>query len=159
WQGWGIIIAASLAAFGISYLVQRFFAPVLEKWIARLTQLRLSNPFLPILLIVLAVAGGLALFGGNAIVQFLPDSLEARISAINLQQHSVLERATFYANAMTMIKDYPVFGAGGGGWAALFESYQTNPYTSRQAHNFFLQHWIETGTAGIVILLVFIVSI
>jgi tetratricopeptide (TPR) repeat protein len=52
-----------------------------------------------------------------------------------------------------------VLGAGGGGWAALYEQYQNNPYTSRQAHNFYLQYWVEVGTVGIVVFTAFLLSV
>lgn len=60
-----------------------------------------------------------------------------RLENINFQQHSVLERITFYKDAMKVVKDYPIIGTGGGGWSSLYEQYQNNPYISRQVHNFF----------------------
>lgn len=96
------------------------------------------------------------LLNGSKLYSILPKTLEQRIENINFQQHSVLERATFYKDAFKLIKDYPIFGSGGGGWAALYERYQNNPYTSRQVHNYFLQHWLEVGTLGLIVLVTFL---
>lgn len=60
---------------------------------------------------------------------------------------------------MKVVKDYPILGAGGGGWASLYEHYQNNPYTSRQVHNFFLQFLIEVGIVGFLIFMSFILYI
>lgn len=85
--------------------------------------------------------------------------METRLENINFQQHSVLERITFYKDALKVVKDYPILGAGGGGWASLYEHYQNNPYTSRQVHNFFLQFLIEVGIVGFIIFMSFILYI
>ncbi|GCL72392.1 hypothetical protein PN4B1_23020 [Paenibacillus naphthalenovorans] len=86
----------------------------------------------------------------------MPQNLYQRIEKINFQQHEVLERITFYKDSMKLFLDYPIFGAGGGAWAASYEQYQNNPYTSRQAHNFFVQYMAEVGLVGILILLTMI---
>lgn len=158
-RSWGVVLAASLSAAGIAYVIERYVSPLVHRRTSKIEKMKASNVFLPVLIILAAVLGGLMLFGDSDLIQVLPDSLEQRLSAIELQTHSVLERATFYANAIELIKDYPVFGAGGGAWSALYETYQTNPYTSRQAHNFFLQYMIETGIVGFAILAGFILWI
>ncbi|MNC19129.1 O-Antigen ligase [compost metagenome] len=89
----------------------------------------------------------------------MPANIETRLENINFQQHSVLERFTFYKDAVKVAKDYPILGAGGGGWAALYEKYQNNPYTSRQAHNFFLQYLIEVGILGFIVFMGFILFV
>ena len=60
---------------------------------------------------------------------------------------------------MKVLADYPIIGAGGGAWASLYEQYQNNPYTSTQAHNFFLQYLIEVGIIGFLVFMSFIVYI
>lgn len=85
--------------------------------------------------------------------------MATRLENINFQQHSVLERITFYKDAMKVVKDYPILGAGGGGWSSLYEHYQNNPYTSRQVHNFFLQYLIEVGILGFIVFMGFILYI
>lgn len=96
---------------------------------------------------------------GTSAKSILPDNMETRLENINFQQHSVLERITFYKDAMKVVKDYPILGAGGGGWSSLYEHYQNNPYTSRQVHNFFLQFLIEVGILGFIVFMGFILYI
>jgi tetratricopeptide (TPR) repeat protein len=88
--------------------------------------------------------------------KYIPDTIVARINDINTETQSVTERAVFYKDSLKIIKDRPVLGAGGGGWAALNFMYQSYMYWSTQAHNYFIQVWIETGTLGLLVLLSFV---
>jgi tetratricopeptide (TPR) repeat protein len=96
------------------------------------------------------------LFGTGITGKILPQSIADRIANINFRQHSVLERMTFYRDALKLSADYPILGAGGGGWNALYEQYQNNPYVSRQAHSFFFQTLVEVGWIGLLVLIVLI---
>lgn len=60
-------------------------------------------------------------------------------------------KSYFNQDALEIYRDYPVFGAGGGGWRALFQQYQDYPYWSTQSHNFFSQLIVETGTVGVIL--------
>lgn len=155
-QGWGYFLAATLGLAVIVTLIHKLLGSrFIDKPISWLS-FKYSAFLLPVLALILGLIGAYVLFNDSPVRRMLPDTLEQRINNINFEQHSVLERVTFYKDSFKLIKDYPVLGAGGGGWAALYEKYQNNPYTSRQAHNFFLQFWIESGTLGIVILLLFL---
>lgn len=158
-EGWTYFLIATLGLAVIVFLIQKFLGTrFLEKSISWLS-FKYSAFVLPVVALIIGLIGAYILFSDSPIRKLLPDTLEQRIDNINFEQHSVLERATFYKDSFKLIKDYPVLGAGGGGWAALYEKYQNNPYTSRQTHNFFLQFWIETGTIGIVILAIFLLYI
>ncbi|WP_339318639.1 hypothetical protein [Paenibacillus sp. FSL R10-2734] len=52
-----------------------------------------------------------------------PDIIQTRVENIYFKQHSLLERITFYKDAMKVVKDNPILGAGVGGWASLNEKY------------------------------------
>lgn len=54
-------------------------------------------------------------------------------------------RLEFSRDALKIIRDYPLLGTGGGGWAALFYGYQEQEYHSRAVHNHFLEVWVEAG--------------
>lgn len=88
--------------------------------------------------------------------KYIPEKLIMRISSITAGDNSVQGRMSFYKDAFQIIKDYPLFGAGGGAWAALYFKYQSYMYWTTQAHNHFLQLWIETGTVGLLIYLAFL---
>lgn len=150
-KGWGILAAASIIVSVLITLLNRYLTPVLEKTIQKKIKSRYAPVVLPVGAVILGTVAVIILFTDTGITKLLPENIRVRIDNINFQQHSVLERGTFYADSLKLVKDYPVFGAGGGGWAALYEKYQNNPYTSRQAHNFFLQYLVEVGIFGFLI--------
>ncbi|PAD71895.1 O-antigen ligase family protein [Paenibacillus campinasensis] len=157
-KGWGILIAASIIMGLLGWGIQRFVAPKLESVLSTWSEKRGASLWLPIGSVVI---GGVLifLFIGTSLKNILPQNISVRLENINFNQHSVLERFTFYKDAMKVLADYPIIGAGGGAWASLYEQYQNNPYTSRQAHNFFLQYLIEVGVLGFLVFMAFIIFI
>lgn len=157
-KGWGILIGTSAAVGLIGWTIQSFVAPKLDKTLGNWSSRKASSLWIPL---GSTVIGGLLifLFIGTGLKNILPQNISVRLENINFNQHSVLERFTFYKDAMKVLADYPIIGAGGGAWASLYEQYQNNPYTSRQAHNFFLQYLVEVGILGFVIFMAFILYI
>ncbi|HZG86168.1 O-antigen ligase family protein [Paenibacillus sp.] len=146
---WLIFIGLSLVFSVIVYVVEKWFSSNAEETSSPI----LKRIIVPIALVALSALTAVLLFTQPHLLTPLPDALENRIKNINLQQHSLLERVAFYKDAVKMIQDKPIIGAGGGAWSELYEKYQGNPYTSRQAHNFILQLVVETGMIGLVSLL------
>ncbi|MFM9280000.1 O-antigen ligase family protein [Paenibacillus jiagnxiensis] len=157
-KGWGLLIAASLVAGVISWLIQQYVAPKLENSMQGWASRKLSNLWLPVGSVVIVGVVAFLLIG-TGLRNVLPENIRVRVEGINFQQHSVLERFQFYEDASKLIADYPIIGAGGGGWATLYEKYQDYPYTSRQAHNFFMQYLVEVGILGFVIFMAFILFV
>ncbi|WP_042195364.1 O-antigen ligase family protein [Paenibacillus camerounensis] len=154
-KGWAYLIIASLVVAGLGWVVQRYVAPWLEQKLSRWGSRKGTGLWLPLgSLILVGIVAFLLI--GTSVRSILPANMETRLENINFKQHSVLERFTFYKDALKVVKDYPILGAGGGGWASLYEQYQNNPYTSRQAHNFFLQYLIEVGIVGFIVFIGFI---
>ncbi|MBB6216365.1 O-antigen ligase [Anaerosolibacter carboniphilus] len=89
--------------------------------------------------------------------KYIPESLITRINSITAGDSSIQGRMSFYKDALKIIKDRLLFGAGGGAWATLYFMYQSYMYWTTQAHNYFLQLWIEIGTVGLLIYLTFII--
>ncbi|MCR8844847.1 O-antigen ligase family protein [Paenibacillus sp. SC116] len=145
--GWAYIFAASLASAALSLVVERWVAPWLEQKLSRLTARKASSLLIPVGGVIVG-ALIVAIFAGTSAKNILPDNIKVRFENINFEQHSVLERITFYKDSMKLLADTPLLGAGGGGWAALYEEYQNNPYTSRQAHSYFMQYAVEVGLIG-----------
>ncbi|TDF96202.1 O-antigen ligase family protein [Paenibacillus piri] len=152
-QGWGVLLLASIINAALALCIMKYIAPYIQTKLLPLTKYRLSNVILPIGAVVIGTLMALLLFNDTGLTKLLPENIKTRIENINFQQHSVLERGTFYSDAIKLFKDYPVSGAGGGAWSALYEKYQNNPYVSRQAHNFFLQYLVEVGIIGLIVLL------
>lgn len=157
-KGWLYVIGVSLVIALIAWLTQRYVAPHLERFSSNWAQKKLASLWLPMASVV-AVGVLVALFLGTNLKHILPGNIGQRLENINMQQHSFLERMTFYIDAVKVIKDYPIIGAGGGAWASIYEKYQNNPYTSRQAHSFVMQYLVEVGILGFIIFLAFILFI
>lgn len=153
--GWLWLIAASLVCMLAFILYERYINP----WISRRLHNFEGKNFHALLLpaaavIVGAFAGGM-LLASPMVQSLLPENIASRIVSINFNQHSVLERMTFYRDALKLSQDYPLFGAGGGAWGAIYETYQNNPYISRQTHSYIFQLLVEIGWVGLAVVLLF----
>ncbi|UQZ32825.1 polymerase [Paenibacillus sp. PK3_47] len=157
-QGWGWLLTASAAVAFLSWAVQRYAAPWLDKKLGGIEKGKGSGLWIPLGSVAAVSVLAFVLIGTGA-RKILPDNIAIRLENINLKQHSVLERFTFYKDALKVVRDYPLLGTGGGGWASVYEQYQNNPYISRQVHNFFLQYIIEAGIIGFVVFMGFILFI
>ncbi|HEY8450009.1 MAG TPA: O-antigen ligase family protein [Bacillota bacterium] len=83
--------------------------------------------------------------------ELVPRDLLSRLTSISLEDHSAWSRIQWSRDALAMIAQRPVLGAGGGAWDALYHGYQSYNYFSRQVHNHFFQLWLEVGTIGFAI--------
>ncbi|TQR43703.1 O-antigen ligase family protein [Paenibacillus popilliae] len=157
-KGWLYLLGASVICTIISFGLQRFISPWLEQKLETLSLKKWANALIPLGGTVI-VALLLFLFIGTSAKNMLPENIATRLETINFQQHSVLERITFYKDSMKLVADYPLFGAGGGAWAALYAKYENNPYDIQQAHSFYMQYLVETGIIGILILMALLIYI
>jgi len=155
-RGWTLLIPVSAGFTAAVFLIHRFAVSRLEIFIERRIRFRGRQLLLPLAGILLGATGIAILLRGAGLLRWLPEALSARLEAINLAQHSVLERWTFYRDIFKMIRDYPWFGAGGHSWAALYGRYQNNPYTSNDPHSFYLQYILDTGIIGFVLFAAFL---
>lgn len=101
---------------------------------------------------LLAVAVPVGLLATGA----LPDFLADRLTGFSLSEESAYERIAWTKDAWSIVKDYPILGAGGGAWSSLYFSYQSFSYITAEVHNDFLEIWVETGTVGFGSLLAFL---
>ncbi|MCE5169376.1 O-antigen ligase family protein [Paenibacillus profundus] len=154
-KGWMYILGASAVSAALSWVIQRFVAPWLEGKLENFSAKKWANALIPVGGTV-AVALLLFIFIGTSAKNMLPESISSRLGSINFQQHSVLERITFYKDSLKLVADYPLLGAGGGAWSALYEKYQNNPYESAQAHSYYMQYLVEVGIIGFVVLIAFL---
>ncbi|PKM82468.1 MAG: hypothetical protein CVU89_05545 [Firmicutes bacterium HGW-Firmicutes-14] len=135
---WGWLIAGTVLGFACQFAVEKFLA------IGEETRKRIVTVGG---IVITIVAVGLILFLGQKV---MPESIADRVSSISLKDISVLERFYFYRDAFELVKDYPVLGAGGGGWNSAYTRYQSYLYFTTEVHSHPLQVWVETGTAGFV---------
>jgi tetratricopeptide (TPR) repeat protein len=140
-SGWLWLLIGIVISVAVSTLLERFLKKLnLNK--------KVYNIIIPVATVLMPV---IVLLFKNTILGFLPKDLAERLGSISLKAETVTERAVFYKDAFKIIKDNPIIGAGGGGWETLYKAYQTYAYWSNEAHNYFMQLWIEIGTLGIVI--------
>lgn len=152
WQTALILLIGSLVTTILIWGIRTRYS-WLEKKLSALSGRKFASFIVPVGLGGAGILGLLLLLGTGIASSILPSSIAERLQNINFQQHSVLERKTFYVDALKLTSDYPLFGSGGGGWSALYEKYQNNPYVSRQTHSFFAQTLVEIGWVGFAILL------
>ncbi|WP_169083608.1 O-antigen ligase family protein [Paenibacillus sp. PL91] len=158
-QNWGLLLLGMAITAGLVLLYHAKVNAFLEAKLGNLSTKKWSFAAVPVVAIILAAVAVASLLGSSAIRGMLPDKIAARFENINLQQHSVLERLTFYKDGLHVAQDYPLLGGGGGAWQAMYEQYQNNPYWSRQAHSFFVQTLVETGWIGLIALLALLVFV
>lgn len=91
--------------------------------------------------------------------KFIPEKIVSRINSISVKERNAQGRLSFYNDAFKIVKDYPILGTGGGGWETLYQSYQSYSYWTTQAHNYFLQLWIEVGLVGLVLFISMILAL
>ncbi|MFT9495700.1 O-antigen ligase family protein [Anaerosolibacter sp.] len=140
--GWLWVIAGLLVSVAVEVLLER----VLDK-------INLKEKIYAVLVPILAVFIPIvAVLFREPVIKLLPATLAERLESISLGTETVTERTVFYTDAFKIIKNYPIFGTGGGGWNALYKMYQSYAYNSTQAHSYFMQVWVETGAVGILIL-------
>ena len=85
--------------------------------------------------------------------KYIPETFIARLNAIDVTSRSASTRLNYYKDAFTMFKARPMMGGGGGAWVHLYRMYQSAPYNSTEAHNYFLQTLVETGALGLLLLI------
>lgn len=149
-EGWMTIFAASLLMAALVYLFDRFALAKLEIRVANWEARKYSHWVIPALFALIGICG-MILVGTGVLNGLLPQTLAERLSDINFNTHSVLERLTIYQDAVRLWQDHIWLGAGGGAWDALYDQYQSYPYVSSQTHSYPVQVLVETGLLGFVL--------
>lgn len=96
----------------------------------------------------LAIIGIVALYFSGMYTKIIPQVIIERF--MQKGEAATSGRTDFYRDGLKVLKDTWLIGAGGGAWNALYRIYQSYDYGSSEAHNLFLQVWIETGSLGVM---------
>ncbi len=105
--------------------------------------------------IAVAVAGSILIVAGLFYVNsrsVITTQAFKRITEISKTEQGASERIAFYKDALKIVKDYPLFGTGGGGWSVIYKKYQGHFYNTTQVHNYYLQTWVEGGSPALLAL-------
>jgi len=154
---WGLLVTVSLAMGLLVYLSEKYLRPCIESATNKFAS-GWANQAVPLILIVLFILGAIAV-ATDLITRFLPPIIRKRVETISFQTHSVYERFTMYKDALAIWREHPIFGAGFGTWEALYERFQSYPYSSMQTHSFVTQLLVDTGIVGLVAIVGFIVAL
>ncbi|WP_171056400.1 O-antigen ligase family protein [Paenibacillus sinopodophylli] len=158
-QNWGLLLLGSVITVGFIMFYHAKASAWIETKLSKLSTRKWSFAAVPVISLVLAAIIAGSLLSSSTIRGLLPEKIANRFENINLQQHSVLERLTFYKDGLRVAEDYPLLGGGGGAWQSMFEQYQNNPYWSRQSHSFFVQVLVESGWLGLIALIALLVFV
>jgi hypothetical protein len=102
-------------------------------------------------ILLLAVLGGVGMVLSNQDSPIQAEAIMEELAGLTDFSHSsYTSRADFISWGLDIVKDHPVNGAGAGGWNALYHSYQDYLMFTTEAHNHFIQVWVEAGTIGLL---------
>lgn len=94
----------------------------------------------------------------NLKYKYLPEFLAEKFGSFFVNS-STFGRSTYYKDALKLIADRPLFGAGGGAWPLIFYTEQAFYYVTLFPHNYFLQVGVESGILGMLALVFMLLSI
>ncbi|THF80857.1 O-antigen ligase family protein [Cohnella fermenti] len=145
--GWLLIIGTALALTAVIYWLSQY----MDKTEVGEKSHRHARFYIPILLVCMAIIGFVILRAG-LLNSILPDQISDRFNNFSFNTHSVLERYTFYKDAITIWQENKWLGGGGGTWEALYDHVQSYPYMSSQPHSYIVELFLDTGIIGLVII-------
>jgi len=110
-----------------------------------------SSFLIPVIFPILLIVVGLATLK----IGMLPNALQSRLTT-NLSTFS--DRFIYMKDGYTAIQDNYLLGAGGEAWRFKMYQVQSAPYIVQDVHNFYLQHWLEVGLIGLLIVVVLLIT-
>jgi len=155
-QGLGWVLGAFLMGVALYYLL----SPLLASW-ERSTPSRARQRQVTYGILVGTVIMGLLIVSSlfipalsevmrTILGPFLPVDLTNAITNISASDVNYTSRLMFMGNALSIARDYPLLGTGGGGYASVYSRYQPIFSTSRFTHSQPFQVLSEAGIPGML---------
>ena len=141
--------ASTTAAIGfvvvgiLPVLAGWFLWKFIEPWLGIL---KISRPAFMAL-----ISAVLILFSFTISQVGLSERITTEISEVtDTQNLSYVTRVDFMRWGTAIIKDYPITGAGAGGWEALYRQYQEYKFWTTETHSHIFQLGVEAGLIGVL---------
>lgn len=99
------------------------------------------------------ICAGFAAMFRDRLIQLFPRVLMdrmARLAQQGFNDINILYRLEYDKDALKLIRGNWLFGVGGGGWEALYQSVQDFFYTAAFVHNNYFQIFVESGIFGFI---------
>jgi len=155
-KGWALWLVISILGSIIIHFIHKYASVKFANHTGWSDGFGWKRCIIPLLAIVVVTGLFFSILYTKTLQSQLPEEIRIRFENLSVEANSVFSRSAYIKDAGKIIKDHPLFGTGGGGWSVIYESYKSFPYTSREAHNFYLQYIVESGLFGFVILVSFI---
>lgn len=97
---------------------------------------------------VAAVSVVLMILFWDRLIGLLPEVIVSRVGRFftnGFNELNVVYRLEFDRDALLLIRDHWLFGFGGGGWKAMYQTVQDHFYTAVFVHNHYLQVFVDNG--------------
>lgn len=133
---WGVLALGALLSVGMQYGFERFLR--FDAGLRRKYSLIAGSLVIAAVTVFIAVGGE----------KVMPTAVAVRVQSIDIKQDTAQERFYFYRDALKLFQDYPLTGAGGGGWTSVYRKYQSFLYHTTEVHSHPIQVLVETGVIG-----------
>lgn len=88
--------------------------------------------------------------------KIIPEPVLRVFTTFNFKNSSVWQRGDYYKDALKILKDNWIFGAGGNTWRMLYGLEQSYLYYAKEAHCYILEIWMSFGVLGLTSYLVIV---
>jgi tetratricopeptide (TPR) repeat protein len=117
----------------------------------RIISLIVNNKFLKRKAFIKAMFAGIILILAVGVSLIGSAYLNQRIASISFGSTELQERFAYYKDAISIIKDYPLFGTASGGWSSIQFKYQTALHSVKYVHSSIFQTVLDYGIAGLLV--------
>lgn len=143
-----------LISVGIALILQFVYLKINKHFLGNIKR---STAFLASAGIV--VISGIAGFIALSYMGLLNADVLEKLWSTQLKLQNASDRIVFVRDGLKIFANSFLVGTGGGGWSDIYQKYQSFQYTSREAHNFYIQIMTEAGILGTLVVAAIVIYI